>query len=99
MFNFKTDKNYVVEINLDGDDYWVSVGDEYCHEYQVMVGKLGDGLTNKERLENAETFFFPANYVRDILSEFPNGDGRYVLNVATDAFEIERALKLAINVA
>ena len=95
MMIFKTDKNYGVYLEEDGDDLWITVTNGYCKSYDCLVGSVADELDTKMRLEAAYNCFFPAQYVSENLNS--NDDGLRVLYLARDAYEIGRALELAIS--
>ena len=93
MNYYTNPKNYSVYIEEDGDDIWVSVHNGYCCPFDCIVGTVGDGLTDKERIETAFYDYFPAQYVKDNLED--NDSWQRVSVVAKDAVEIEDALEQA----
>ena len=95
MLIFKTDKDYGVYLEEDGDDLWVTVTNGYCKSYDCIVGSVADKLDTKSRVEAAYSCFFPAQYVSELLES--NDDRQRVLYLARDAYEIDRALELAIS--
>ena len=49
MMIFKTDKNYGVYLEEDGDDLWITVTNGYCKSYDCLVGSVADELDTKMR--------------------------------------------------
>lgn len=96
MLVYKTDKNYYVHLEEDGDNIWVNVLSEFCEEY-FIVGSLDDNLATSDYIYSAYFSFHPANYVKEYLKN--DFDRSAVLHVATTAFEIDRALEETYNAA
>ena len=92
---FRSDKNYCVYLEEDGDDLWISVTNGYCKPYDCIVGSISDGVDVKACLDTAYSIFFPAQYIEEKLEA--NDDRLRVLCLARDAFEIDRALELALS--
>ena len=95
MLIFKSDKNYGVYLEEDGDDLWISVTNGYCNSYDCIVGCKADACDTKIYVETAYRFFFPAQYVSENLDA--NDDRFRILYLAKDAYEIDRALELAMS--
>ena len=96
MLIFKSDKNYGVYLEEDGDDLWITVSNGYCKSFDCLVGGTTDGLDMSTCVENAYSCFYPAQYVSDNIE--PNDDRSRVLYLARDAYEIDRALDMATRV-
>ena len=95
MLIFKTDKNYCVYLEEDGDDLWVCVTNGYCKSYDCIVGSVTDCNDTKLCVETAYSCFYPAQYINENLCA---DDDRYrILYLARDAYEIDRALELAMS--
>ena len=94
MLVYKSDKNYCVYLNEDGDDLWITVTNGYCNGYDCLVGSVSDPLDTRLCLETAYSCFYPAQYVMDNLE--PNDERVRVLTLAKDAYEIDRALDMAL---
>lgn len=95
MLLFTSDKNYKVFLEEDGDDLWITVTNGYCESYDCIVGSISDGLDVSARVKSAYSCFYPGQYVNENLNA---DDDRYrVLYLARDAYEIDRALELAIS--
>ena len=95
MLVYKSDKNYCVHLKEDGDDLWVTVTDGYCRAYDCIVGRSEDGVDIKTCIDTAYSEFYPAQYVAENLESTANSFR--VLCVARDAYEIERALEMAMS--
>lgn len=93
MLIFKTDKDYGVYLEEDGDDLWITVTNGYCKSYDCIVGSVADACDTKICVETAYTCFFPAQYVNENIES--NDDRFRVIQLARDAYEIDRALELA----
>ena len=93
MLIFKTDKDYGVYLEEDGDDLWITVTNGYCKSYDCIVGSVTDACDTKICVETAYTCFFPAQYVNENIES--NDDRFRVIQLARDAYEIDRALELA----
>ena len=65
MLIFKTDKDYGVYLEEDGDDLWITVTNGYCKSYDCIVGSVADACDTKICVETAYTCFFPAQYVNE----------------------------------
>ena len=95
MLLFTSDKNYKVFLDEDRDDLWITVTNGYCKSYDCIVGSISDGLDVSVRVESAYSCFYPGQYVNENLN---SDDDRYrVLYLARDAYEIDRALELAMS--
>ena len=95
MLIFESDKGYCVYLENDGDDLWVSVTNGYCNSYDCIVGSEEDLSDVKKCLETAYSCFYPGQYVNENLN---SDDDRYrVLYLARDAYEIDRALEMAMS--
>ena len=95
MLLFTTDKNYKVFLEEDGDDLWITVTNGYCKSYDCIVGSVADGNDVKLCVEAAYSCFYPAQYISENLCA---DDDRYrILYLARDAYEIDRALVLAMS--
>lgn len=95
MLKFKSDNGYCVYLENDGDDLWVSVTNGYCKSYDCIVGTEENLCDVKMCLETAYSCFYPAQYIKENLCA---DDDRFrVLVLAKDAFEIDRALEMAIS--
>ena len=95
MLLFTTDKNYKVFLEEDGDDLWITVTNGYCKSYDCIVGGIEDAGDIKRCVDVAYGNFYPAQYVSELLES--NDDRQRVLYLARDAYEIDRALELAIS--
>lgn len=93
MLIFKTDKDYGVYLEEDGDDLWITVTNGYCKSFDCIVGSVEDACDTKVCAETAYTCFFPAQYVEENMES--NDDRFRVIQLARDAYEIDRALELA----
>lgn len=62
MLIFKTDRDYGVYLEEDGDDLWITVTNGYCKSYDCIVGSVADACDTKICVEAAYTCFFPAQY-------------------------------------
>ena len=67
----------------------------YCNSYDCIVGCKADACDTKIYVETAYRFFFPAQYVSENLDA--NDDRFRILYLAKDAYEIDRALELAMS--
>jgi len=95
MLIYMNDKNYGVYLEEDGDDLWITVTNGYCKSYDCIVGCASDGLDVSARVESAYSCFYPGQYVNENLN---SDDDRYrVLYLARDAYEIDRALEMAMS--
>ena len=95
MLIFRSDKGYCVSLENDGNDLWVSVTNGYCNSYDCIVGTKDDFCDVKMCLETAYSCFYPAQYIKEYLCA---DDDRFrVLCLTKDAFEIDRALEMAIS--
>ena len=95
MVIFRSDKNYCVQLEDDGDDRWISVSNGYCKSYDCFVGSSMEDVNLKTCLNTAYSCFFPAQYIEEQLATC---DDRFrVLSLAKAAYEIDRALELAID--
>ena len=95
MLVFKSDMDYCVYLEEDGDDLWISVTNGYCEGFDCIVGNTEEPIDVKACVDNAYLFFCPAQYVTEHLE--PNDDRRRVLSLARDAYEIDRALEYAMS--
>ena len=95
MLIFKTDKDYGVYLEEDGDDLWITVTNGYCKSYDCIVGCVADACDTKMCVEAAYNCYFPAQYVSENLNS--DDDGLRILYLARDAYEIDRALELAMS--
>ena len=96
MLIYKSNKNYSVYLEEDGDDLWVSVRNELGEREDFIVGSIDDEkLPVSNYVYNAFSSFYPFTYVAehsDILSERQD-----ILYYAITAFEIDRALEEAYD--
>lgn len=95
MLVFKSDMNYFVYLEEDGDDLWISVTNGYCKEFHCIVGNAEEPIDVKSCVETAYHCFYPAQYIAEQLE--PNDDRLRVLYLARNAYEIDRALEYAIS--
>ena len=95
MLLFTSDKNYKVFLEEDGDDLWITVTNGYCESYDCIVGSVSEGYDPEVCIQTASVFFYPAQYISDNLNA--NDDRYRVLQLARDAYEIDRALELAMS--
>lgn len=94
MLLYNSDKNYGVHLEEDGDDLWITVTNGYCNRYDCIVGTVGENDDIRACVDAAYSQFFPAQYISDSLDA--NDDRARVLFVARDAYEIDRALEMAL---
>ena len=94
MLIYKTDRNYGVYLEEDGDDLWITVHNGYCNSYDCIVGTVEDCANVKVCVETAYRSFYPAHYINDNLNG--DADRQQILSLARDAYEIDRALELAL---
>ena len=95
MLVYKSDMNYGVYLEDDGDDLWITVTDGYCASYDCIVGSTGNPIDVRVCVDTAYTCFFPAQYMTDHLEA--NDDRFRVAVLARDAYEIDRALEMALS--
>lgn len=95
MKNYKAKNNYTVSIEEDGADIWVKVDTGLFHPYTCIVGDTDNKQTDEDRINTALLFFYPASYVSEYTDN--NYSAEAVLNIAKIAYEIESALKEAVN--
>ena len=95
MLLFTTDKNYKVFLEEDGDELWITVTNGYCRSYDCIVGSVTDNYDSKLCVETAYSCFYPAQYVSENLCA--DDDRQRILCLVRDAYEIDRALELAMS--
>jgi hypothetical protein len=57
MLIFKTDKDYGVYLEEDGDDLWITVTNGYCMSFDCIVGSVADACDTKMCVEAAYNCF------------------------------------------
>lgn len=98
MVIYKTNTNYSVYLEENGDGYWINVRNELGEHEDLNVGFDDENdWSISSYIHNAYTCFSPTNYVKEHLDN--NSDRYSVLHIATTAFEIDRALEEAYNAA
>ena len=95
MLIFKTDKNYGVYLENDGDDLWITVTNGYCKSYDCFVGSVTDYFDTKQCVETAYSCLYPAQYIKENLC--PDDERYRILYLARDAYEIDRAMDMAMS--
>ena len=95
MLLFRSDKNYCVHLEQDGDDLWITTTNGYCVPYNCIVGNTEDEFDVKACLNGAQACFYPQQYMADNMTL--NDSSSRVLSLARDAYEIDRALELALK--
>ena len=95
MLVYKSDMNYGVYLEDDGDDLWITVTNGYCVSYDCIVGSTDEPIDVAVCVDSAYRCFFPAQYMTDHLEAT---DDRFrVVALARDANEIDRALEMALS--
>ena len=95
MLIYTNENNYGVYLKEDGDDLWITVTNGYCKSYDCIVGCAADGLDTAAYIETAYTEFYPAQYISENMNA---DDDRFrIMCLARDAYEIDRALELALD--
>ena len=95
MLIYISDKNYGVNLNEYGDYLWIIVTNGQCMPYECCVGCVSDGLDMATCAEIAYNQFVPGEYVMENLDL--DDDHHRVLDVAKNAYEIGRALEMAMS--